>query len=392
MVRSAPGILGGDRNPGTTNPIRRASSATVRTAALKLTVSDRMPPMMPTPTDIHPGARRGPRPPPPPSAMLSAPLRIVRRMSSLIDAGAPAPTPTQLRVVAELFARDGQRPTFEPDLGRELSRLLEEGVGPLVADVQPEDPVWVSKRALGQVHSCEGWYAAELEAPFEWSAPAARGSVAHKAVELSVTLRSHPAPLDLVDIAVERLIESDKSLGAWLLDADPAVLAQVRGDAADWVVKFEDTFPPLKRAWRPRLESAMTVELCGGRVVLRGKVDLALGKAAGTTARVLIVDFKTGRPQPVHAEDLRFYALLETIRVGVPPYRLATFSLDSGTWVAEDVDEAVLLSAARRTVDAVAKLVSLGDGRTPSLRPGAACRWCPAASTCTAAAAREEED
>ena len=169
-----------------------------------------------------------------------------------------------------------------------------------------------------------------------------------------------------------------------LPDADPAILAQVRGDAADWVVKFDDTFPPLRRAWRPRLESPLTVQLCGGRVVLRGKVDLALGRAEGTTARVLVVDFKTGRPYAGFTDDLRFYALLEAIRVGVPPFRLATFSLDSGTWAAEDVDEDVLASAARRTVDAIAKLVTLDDGREPELRAGPACHWCPAAATCPA--------
>ena len=313
-------------------------------------------------------------------------------MSSLLDTGAGAPTPTQLRVVAELFDRGGPRPMFEPDLGRELLGTLEERLAPIVADVQPEDPVWVSKRALGQVHACEGWFVAEQESPFEWSAAAARGAVAHKAVELSVTLRSRPAPLDLVDIAIERLIESDRSLGSWLLDADPAELAQVRGDAADWIVKFDDAFPPLQRAWRPRLESALTVELCGGRVVLRGKVDLALGRADGTTARVLIVDFKTGRPQPVYAEDLRFYALLETIRVGVPPYRLATFALDSGTWVAEDVDHDVLRAAALRTVAAVEKMVELGDGRPPIRRAGPPCRWCPAAASCPEAAAEQAEE
>jgi RecB family exonuclease len=294
-------------------------------------------------------------------------------------------TPTQQRVMAELFDRGGDRPEYDPTLGPELLALLEAGVAPYVADVQPEGPLWVSKRVLGQVHTCEGWLAAEREAPFEWTPPAARGTVAHKAVELSVTLRDRPAPLDLVDIAIERLIASDAGIGAWLLDADPAVIAQLRGDAADWVVKFDDTFPPLRRAWRPRLESPLTVQLCGGRVVLRGKVDLALGRAEGTTARVLVVDFKTGKPYAGFADDLRFYALLETIRVGVPPFRLATFSLDSGTWVAEDVDEAVLASAARRTVDAVRKLVELDDGREPELRAGPACRWCPAAATCPAA-------
>jgi RecB family exonuclease len=308
---------------------------------------------------------------------------MVTSMTTLLGDGL---TPTQQRVLEELFALGGERPDFGPGLGRELLARLEAGVAPYVADVQPEDPHWVSKRVLNQVHTCEGWLAAEREAPFEWTAPAARGTVAHKAVELSVTLRDRPPPLDLVDIAIERLIASDTSIGPWLLDADPAVLAQVRGDAADWVVKFDDTFPPLRRAWRPRLESPLTVQLCGGRVVLRGKVDLALGRADGTTARVLVVDFKTGRPSAGFADDLRFYALLEAIRVGVPPFRLATFSLDSGTWAAEDVDEAVLASAARRTVDAIAKLASLDNGREPELRAGPACQWCPAAATCAAAA------
>ncbi|HEY2428885.1 MAG TPA: PD-(D/E)XK nuclease family protein, partial [Acidimicrobiales bacterium] len=193
-------------------------------------------------------------------------------------------------------------------------------------------------------------------------------------------------PLDLVDLAIERLIDStDRGISAWLLDAPATEIAELRGAAADWIVKFQDTFPALQRRWRPRLESSMSVDLCGGRVVLRGKVDLALGQADGTTARVLIVDFKTGRPHAVHAEDLRFYALLEAIRVGVPPYRVATFSLDSGTWMAEDVDEDVLVAAVRRTVAAATKLVALEEGAPPALRSGPACRWCPAAEGCPAA-------
>jgi hypothetical protein len=303
------------------------------------------------------------------------------------DGSAPAPTPTQGRVMAELFGRVSDRPDFDRDIGARLRAMLEEELGPLVADRQPEEALYLAKRTLAQVHTCEGWLVAERELPFEWSAAAARGTVAHKAVELSVTLRDCPPPLDLVDLAIERLIDStDRGIHAWLLDAPAAEIAEVRGAAADWVVKFQDTFPVLLRAWRPRLESSLTVELCGGRVVLRGKVDLALGRAEGTTAKVLIVDFKTGRAQPMHAEDLRFYALLEAIRVGVPPYRLATFSLDSGTWVAEDVDDGVLAAAVRRTVAGVAKLAALEDGASPALRAGPACRWCPAAPTCPVAA------
>ena len=314
------------------------------------------------------------------SVMTATPADPIRAAAAL------APTPTQRRGASRLFELGGVRRRFDPDIGGDLRSVLEAGLGPLVADRQPGQSLQIAKRTLAQIHTCGGWLVAERGSPFTWSAASARGTVAHKAVELSLTLHGNPAPLDLVDLAVERLIDStDRGLRTWLLDAPAGEMAELRGAAADWLVKFQDTFPLLRRSWRPRLESCLTVDLCGNRVTLRGKVDLALGRADGSTARVMIIDFKGGRAQPVHADDLRFYALLETIRVGVPPFRLATFSLDSGTWVAEDVDEEVLLVAARRTIDAAAKLVALEGGRPPVLRASTACRWCPAAADCPAA-------
>ena len=88
----------------------------------------------------------------------------------------------------------------------------------------------------------------------------------------------------------------------------------------------------------------------------------------------------------MHAEDLRFYALLETLRVGVPPFRVASWYLDSGHWHAEDVDEDLLAAAARRTADGVRTLVDLRLGRRPpAVSPGPVCTWCPARETCPGA-------
>ena len=36
---------------------------------------------------------------------------------------------------------------------------------------------------------------------------------------------------------------------------------------------------------------------------------------------------------------MRFYALVMTLRFGVPPYRAASLFLESGTWQSEDVTE-----------------------------------------------------
>ena len=73
----------------------------------------------------------------------------------------------------------------------------------------------------------------------------------------------------------------------------------------------------------------------------------------------MIIDLKTGRPAHRHREDLRFYALVETLRTGVPPRKLASFYLDVGQPVIEDVTPAVLRTAVRRTLDGVNALIEL---------------------------------
>jgi hypothetical protein len=123
------------------------------------------------------------------------------------------------------------------------------------------------------------------------------------------------------------------------------------------------------------------VVLAGGRVILSGAPDLVLGRT-----RKLAIDFKSGRAWPEHPEDMRFYALLLLLRTGVPPYRVATFFLDSGEWQAEDVTEQTLERASDRVVAAARTAVELAAGRAPELRPGPYCARCPRSSGCPAAA------
>ena len=65
--------------------------------------------------------------------------------------------------------------------------------------------------------------------------------------------------------------------------------------------------------------------------MLSGKYDLTLGTSEpvgeageGMRAGKVIVDLKTGLRNLTDREDLRFYALIETLLVGVPPlgYRI----------------------------------------------------------------------
>lgn len=299
--------------------------------------------------------------------------------------GDAALTPTQQRVLTEVMGLGRPRPSFDAGIGLRLRDELETELAE-VADGLGDQQLSVTKQALSEVHQCELHHVSQAGA-FAWSVATASGTVTHKAIELGATMRQPPGPEHLVDLALDRLAaDQEWGPGAWLVGAGPVELAELRGAALDRILKFSDEFPPLKLAWRPRLESSLSTGLCADRIWLRGKVDLALGRPTGTTAGVLIVDFKTGRPGRSGPDDLRFYALLETLRTGVPPFRVATWYLDSGQCHAQDVGEDLLASAARRVVDGARLLYELRiEGRPAGVTPGPACGYCSRRDDCEGA-------
>lgn len=248
-----------------------------------------------------------------------------------------------------------------------------------------ERPLRLGKHDIGSVHTCEAYYRAEKD-HFSWTPRNAYGAVAHRALRLSISLREDPPPLDLVDMAIDAYVgedEAEGSLGRYLQTAGYLQLAELRAQANDVVVLFFECFPPLRRDWQPRTDTPIVVWLCEDRISLRGRPDLAFGQARGDEAGVLIVDLKTGRSYPQHLDDLRFYALLQTLKVGVPPYRVAGYYLDSATFHAEDVTPATLESAAGRAVDGIRKIARLLAEEGPAtINPGAACRWCRLRDDC----------
>ena len=318
---------------------------------------------------------------------MSHPRRIVAGMSSTTL------NPAQQRVVDDLLAIGTPRPRFAEGLDLALLAVLEDGLHEVADRLDPLE-LHVNKSALGHVLSCEGHHAAESQIPFAWTVVTTRGVIAHRAIELAVFAPPGTPPLQLVDDVIERIAEDgdDRSPRDFLRSATAVDIAELRSSASQMVTAFEACFPPLDKAWRPRLEAPCRVDLCAGRIALRAKVDLALGRAVGGESRVLIVDVKTGRPWPGHLDDLRYYALCETIRSGVPPFRVATYYLESGRWNAEDVGVDLLEAAARRVVDGVRRLAELQLGeREPRLTPGPTCGWCRNRTTCAGAREWDEQ-
>ena len=161
----------------------------------------------------------------------------------------PALNPAQQDVVDLLGAPRSAWPEFDPDLRQDLRTMLDDALAPLAEELG-QDTLWVGKYKLKEVHGCEVRFVAE-QAGFVPSAATARGTVTHKAIELTLNLPGETAPLDLVDEAIARLQDSDAWLAEWLRTCDDGERAELRGEVNDLLVKFLDCWPPLRPQWRP---------------------------------------------------------------------------------------------------------------------------------------------
>ncbi|WP_419932774.1 PD-(D/E)XK nuclease family protein [Candidatus Poriferisodalis sp.] len=303
---------------------------------------------------------------------------------------APALLPAQQATLNAIRTPAERRPAYAHTFAAELRDEAETALAELMDAARDMDSrgLWVSKRSLAGVFGCEARYLADEDSPFEWTVPTARGTVLHKAVELSIHRRFEPE--DAVDAALERLIADDDSLGSFLAAASEGELADLTANCVALLTRFSETFPPMQRAWRPAAEVRARARLGAGSIVLSGKYDLTLGSPAPLggsdglqRAGKVIIDLKTGSRSATDPEDLRFYALVETLSVGVPPLGIGSFYVAEGRIEHEAVTAEVLASALRRTVDGIGRLIRLrSTEHEPRRHPGPPCRWCPISAGC----------
>lgn len=292
--------------------------------------------------------------------------------------------PAQQRVIDLLGRHHDDAPDVGPDLADALRAELEERLRPVCASIPDGQDLWVGKTPLAAFNACQGRWQAQAETPFSWSIPAVRGTVSHKAIELTLNWRGPVEPGRAVDAALDHLLDDEyASAGRFLRTLTTVDLAELRSASVDLVTAFEECFPPLRARWRPVIDGRSRVDLCDGRIVLSGRPDLTLGQALRSGK--VIIDLKTGSPHPHHVDDLRFYALIDTLRVGLPPRRLATVYLDTAQPVAETVTAGVLEAATERVVRSVTAMIETRWGTAPTqLRTGPHCGWCPGRATCRA--------
>lgn len=288
--------------------------------------------------------------------------------------------PTQREVLDRIRLPHDERPVWPDDIRHRFDRRLHDELTDTRELIPDGEQLFVAKSALDAVHGCEARHRADL---FEWSVPVARGRVAHKAIEMTVTWRGDPEPRELVTEAIGRLTEGDDSLADFLRTCGEAARVDLASQAVTVVDGFLTTFPPLTRGFRPAAEARRRWSLFDDAIVLSGRLDLTVGVPDGTRSGRAIIELKTGGPSHGHRDALRFYALLETLVVGVPPMAIVGHYPDSGRADVEQVTADVLESALRRTVAGVRRLAALAyEDATPRRVPGPPCRWCRISDDC----------
>ncbi|MDO8364746.1 MAG: PD-(D/E)XK nuclease family protein [Actinomycetota bacterium] len=288
-------------------------------------------------------------------------------------------TPAQERTLA-LLRRSGEPMVF-PEAFVEHLRAEATTAAAELSERLGGETLWVSKSFLARVHGCEVQHMQPDD--FSWRPATAAGFVAHKAIELALNWRGEPAPSEVVDQALARLADQPDAKGSFVAGLTDADWAELRSRAVDRCTKFLQDFPPLPLSAQPVLEAAAKWRP-PGTIELSSKADLVIGKPAGRESRLLIVDFKSGYRSHHHRDDLRFYAVVQTLRQAVPPRRLVTYYLDYAESEVEDVTEGTLQSGLNRALEGIEKHIELTvEGRQPVKRVGVACRWCPLQHECT---------
>ncbi len=298
-------------------------------------------------------------------------------------------TDPQRRTLEQLIGT-APRPSFPADLPQRLRDRIEEAVRGL----ELREQLWLGKERLNDHGRCEGKFQAAMAGespPFEHSAKSASGVLMHKAIEVEVGSREPLDAASVAEVALQRVLGREERFQEYWHGLSQPEHDDVLMDVARRVTLFQGSFPPLKELRRdltPICELRVRAELLGGDLVLSGQIDLLLGRPdqlEPTRATRLAVDLKTGNAYPEFAEDMRFYALLLTLRFGVPPYRVASLFLESGAWQAEEITEGTLEHAADRVIAAARSAAALLRGRSAALTPGHYCAWCPRSPACPAA-------
>ncbi len=105
------------------------------------------------------------------------------------------------------------------------------------------------------------------------------------------------------------------------------------------VANLSGLVPRFAPGWMPRTDDYVAIPLAGGKVVLQGVFDLLVGVPQTGTASLCALGLSTGGLWARERRSLHFLALLQLLRSGVPPFRVALLESATGRYGVEDIRE-----------------------------------------------------
>jgi len=236
-------------------------------------------------------------------------------------------------VLALLRGDPGERPRFDPGLAGGLRAWLEDAASALVlARGENAPPLYLGPRRL---------FGASLDTAVS----------AHLSMECITSC--------LVRVLFRQLVTAG-TVGDPLTDAlaalrvDPwrqEVVTHISGcssparaalaeSLANHVEHLRGLTPEFAPGWLPRTNDRVAIPLAGGRVVLHGVFDLLVGVPVTGVASLCAIGLTTGGSWDAARRALDYVVLLELLRSGTPPFRVALLHSGLGRVVVDDVVEA----------------------------------------------------
>ncbi len=242
---------------------------------------------------------------------------------------APRPetaVPPRDEILTSLRRGSGGRPRFDPDLAGGLRAWLEDAAS-LVVAARGEDapPLVLNTDQVGSGGGAGG-------------PDTVLATLVHVVFRQIVTTGSVDDPFTdalsalSIDPWRRELVEHLRGLS----ELSRAALRRTLETHVGHLHALTPRFAP---GWLPRTDDRIAIPLAGGRVVLRGTVDLLVGVPEPGTASLCALGVTAGGPVESAQRTLRLLALLETLRSGMPPFRLALLETESGRYGVEDVTE-----------------------------------------------------
>lgn len=300
---------------------------------------------------------------------------VAPRPLRLPSSGAASALPGD-EVLALLRGDAGARPSFDPGLAGGLRAWLEDAAFGVVAsrgELAPPlvlGPRELLDRAPGEAAGGAADGGGTGHAVGVVAAGAGGGVVDEVLVDRLVhALFRRLVTDDVIDdpladaLAALRVVSPAGAATVARLEAsDEATRNALRDVVAHHAAHLRDLVPRLAPGWMPRTDDRVAIPLAGGRVVLHGVFDLLVGLTRPGAASLCAVGVCSGGSWARERRALHYLALLETLRSGTPPFRLALLETGRGRYGIEDVREEHLRAVASHVAAWLAAGAGAGGG------------------------------